>query len=502
MNKLQEFMYNEGERLVPYVSHDMDELIRHRSSYAFFHRVIQSDYEGQDAGNGPSIVDLGSGTGYGCALLASIENSTIVGVDIEEECRSFAEQYYPRTNVEYVIEDLTTYIPNMPGFDYSVSRGVLEHVPGGVELIAKIKFNKRVMVDVPYNEEPGNQHHVITGILESDFDGLKNREIFYEDLKGNIYREDQKPQKANLIMVVASDPELPRISDLFEFPIPRVESNALEVAGREMLGGKRLEFSRDELLDEVKKAIRETDVVADIGCGIVPMNYFRPKLHLMIEPWNEYADILSYRHADDKSVMVLRQDALSMLKSMSDKSVDSVFMLDVIEHIEKETGKAILVECERVAREQIVLFTPLGFMEQHMESGDKDGWGLSGTGVQEHLSGWEPDEFGPEWAIFSCNDFHQVVFKGESLPRTHGAFFAIRNFDVAQIEKPESFSDIRRKLPSETEAEALRASLEECLAQLRHREAQYEEVQQLYQQLLDSKPVRLVRRLKAIIGRP
>ncbi|MBY3167867.1 class I SAM-dependent methyltransferase [Rhizobium laguerreae] len=494
MNKLQKFMYNEGERLVPYISHNQEELVRHRSSYAFFHRVIKADGDKGAGLGGPSIVDLGSGTGYGCSLLSSIPGASIVGVDIEDECRSFAEQYYPRRNVDYVIEDLTAYIPGMPRFDYAVSRGVLEHVPGGISLIGQIKYNKRVLVDVPYDEKPGNEHHVITGILEKDFAILRNKEIFYEDIEGNIYREDQKPAKSNLILIVLSDPDLPKVSEMFDFPIPAVRDNAIELESRATFGGKRFDLSRDKLLAEAAKAIRETDVVADIGCGIVPMNYFRPKLHLMVEPWKEYADILSYRHRNDKSVMVIRLGALEALKSLSDKSVDSLFMLDVIEHMTKDMGIAVLAECDRVAREQIVLFTPLGFMPQHMEDNQKDGWGLSGTSVQEHLSGWTPEDFGPEWSFYVCTDFHQVDFKREALEKTYGAFFAIRNFDPVHTEMPETYSDLRRKLPSEIEADELRVRAAELTAHV-------EGLQQAYSGLLNSRSVRLAKKVKAFLGR-
>lgn len=492
MNKLQKFIYNEGERLVPYVSHNNEELVRHRSSYSFFKDVIMNDQAIHNSDNHVvRIVDLGSGTGYGCALLSSIEHSKVLGVDIEPQCAVFAEQYYPRLNVDYHIEDLASYIPKMETFDYALSRGVLEHVPGGVKLVEKIKSSKRTMIDVPYNETPGNEHHVITGILEKDFDGLADKEIFYEDIEGNIYREDQKPLNANLIMVVISDPNLPKVSEMFEFPISKVVTDNIEKDSLINFGGKRIELPRDEFLNVVEKAIRETEVVADIGCGIVPMNYFRPKLHFMVEPWKEYSDILAYRHALDKSVIILKNDALSALRAFGDKSVDSVFLLDVIEHIEKEVGKEIISECERVAREQIVIFTPLGFMEQHMEQGEKDGWGLSGESVQEHLSGWHPDEFDKNWSIYTCDNFHKIDCKGSELNREHGAFFAIRNFDGYDVKKPNKMSEIRRILPSEREA----AELREDVAKLKLIEAKYK-------LLLNSRPVRFINRLKAVIGRP
>lgn len=501
MNRLQELMYNEGERLVPYISHNEGELIRHRSSYAFFRSVIAADQASGVAGDKPTIVDLGSGTGYGCALLSSIPGAAITGVDIADACRVFAEQYYPRRNVDHVIEDLTTYIPSMPIFDYAVSRGVLERVPGGVALIGRISYGKRALVDVPYDEKPGNEHHVLTGIVEKDFADLPRCEIFYEDLEGNIYREDQKPTKPNLILVALRAEGLPKLADMFEFPIAAVTDDAIEIESRATFGGRRYDLDREHFLAKAAKAIRETDVVADIGCGIVPMNYFRPKLHLMIEPWKEYSDILSHRHRDDKSVIVMRLDALTALKGLGDKSVDSIFMLDVIEHIDKDVGRQIVAECERVAREQIVLFTPLGFMPQHMESNQTDGWGLSGASVQEHLSGWEPEDFGPEWSFYVCDDFHQVDFKGDRLQSTHGAFFAIRNFDPADITAPATNADMRRKLPSEIEAEELKernrllSEKNEILA------ASLAGTEAAYKGLLASRSVKWSRALRSLLSR-
>jgi hypothetical protein len=222
-------------------------------------------------------VDLGFGSGYGCALLSSLGKAQITGVDISPECRDFATQYYARTNVDYLIDDVTTYIRSMNVHDYVLSRCVLEHVPGGIELIRQIKHRQRALLAVLYS--PGNEHHLLTGIREDDFAALPNKEIFYEDLDGNIFDEKGKPPKPNLILVALSAPGLQKISEMFSFPIAAVHDDALEIASRATSGGRRWQLKREELLIEAARAIRETDVVADIGCGIVPMNYFRPKLH-------------------------------------------------------------------------------------------------------------------------------------------------------------------------------------------------------------------------------
>lgn len=513
MSKLLQTISKSGRQLVAHGSQTDGEVVRYRSSYAFFHRVIRADQDRGPAGTvneATSVVDIGFATGFGCALLSSLPGAKIVGVDIIPECETYGRQYYERRNVEYLIEDLTTYIPTMPTFDYAVSRGVLQHVPNGLKLIGQVKFVKRALIDVPFDEKPGDHDHLVVGIREKAFADLRDCEFFYEDFEGNIYDAARKPERPNLIMVVMSVPGLPKVSEMFDFPIAAVCDDDLERASVGLIGGKRYDLSRAQLLDEAARAIRETDIVADIGCGIMPMNYFRPKLHLLIEPWKEYSDIISYRYRDDKSVLVLRCGALEALLALADRSIDSIFMLDVIEHLEKEEGHQVLVECERVVREQIIVFTPLGFMPQHMEAGEKDGWGLSGASVQEHRSGWTPKDFGNEWSFYVSEDFHQVNFKHGSLGECHGAFFAIRSFDLTDaVSESEVLNDLRRPLPSELEAARLHAEnvdLSEKLAALHADHASLVSKSEIsksaYSSLLKSLSMRfylgILRRLKSL----
>jgi len=248
-----------------------------------------------------------------------------------------------------------------------------------------------------------------------------------------------------------------------------------------------------ELETAIKIAVKETDVVLDIGCGIAPMNYFRPKFHLMVEPWKEYSDILTHRYSGDKSILIIRTGALEALRELADNSVDSIFLLDVIEHLEKEIGQQVIIETERVAREQIVIFTPLGFMPQHVEDSDTDGWGLGGNSVQEHLSGWEPEDFGREWSFYICEGFHSVDFKNNPLEQAYGAFYVIRNFKEKITSTPEKFSDFRRMLPSEIEAQGLKVELQRA-------ECKYEILQNDYNAIHDSRVMKSVRKFKKFLG--
>jgi len=216
----------------------------------------------------------------------------------------------------------------------------------------------------------------------------------------------------------------------------------------------------EQLESKIEEIVKETEVIADIGCGIAPINYFRPALHFLIDPWHEYTDILSHRYADDKTIIVLRSTALAALQTFGDNSLDSIFLLDVIEHMEKDEGFEVIKECERVARQQIVIFTPLGFMSQEMESEEKDGWGLSGLTVQTHKSGWLPEDFASCWSFYICETFHKTDHNYKVLDKPHGAFYAIKNMEKTVIAAPKILSDIRRATKSELDLARLKVEHE------------------------------------------
>lgn len=225
LTPLDEAIFNEGERLIPGVTHDEAELIRHRSSYLFLRRVIQEDHAAADSSAPVSIADLGSGTGRGCCTLAELPNSQVLGVDCSADCMEYARQYYSRPNVRYELQGLVTYIPETREFDYVVSRNALKHVPKGLQLARQAKWRKRLIFDVPYDEpSERNPHHVITAIREDAFAAFPNAELFYQDIRGEIFDDAHKPPKPNVIVCVCSRAGLPEAARGIQFPVPPCET--------------------------------------------------------------------------------------------------------------------------------------------------------------------------------------------------------------------------------------------------------------------------------------
>lgn len=194
-------------------------------------------------------------------------------------------------------------------------------------------------------------------------------------------------------------------------------------------------LNKEELPAAVQKRLGSADKVLDIGCGIRPQSLIEPKIHICAEPFSEYVEILQNRYAGNPRYVILHGTADHILSLLPDHSIDTIFLVDVIEHLEKELGRTIIKECERVARKQIVLFTPIGFMHQESSPDGTDGWGLHGEEWQDHKSGWIPEEFDDTWDVAACESYHEYNGVGERFDPPVGAFWAIKSKGSPETEK-------------------------------------------------------------------
>lgn len=217
LTKLEEKVWNKGERLVPGRSHNRMEVVRHRSSYALFREAILGDIASGKVQR-PSILDVGFGSGFGCAMLSDIPGAQVTGIDIGPECLEYAKKNYSFKNVEYKLADIATcFSSSTKMYDYVVSRGVLEHVENGLSLIRTARWRQRLMIDVPYAEPAmRNGHHVLSNITEEDFNGWTRTELFFEDINGGIHQD--RPERANMIMACMRASGLDKVGTLLKFP--------------------------------------------------------------------------------------------------------------------------------------------------------------------------------------------------------------------------------------------------------------------------------------------
>ncbi len=174
--------------------------------------------------------------------------------------------------------------------------------------------------------------------------------------------------------------------------------------------------SRQPINRRIKNAIKPTKFAVDIGAGIRPMTWIEHERLLCVEPYKEYCDVLVR-----EGFQVLQSTALYYLEG--GYPCDTIYLIDVIEHMEKEEGKVVIELAKEIASTQVILFTPLGFMVQDCDDDEADPWGMQGQKWQTHRSGWEPEEF-VGWELFIDDNFHK---RKRHIRKSHGAFAAIWN---------------------------------------------------------------------------
>jgi len=213
---------------------------------------------------------------------------------------------------------------------------------------------------------------------------------------------------------------------------------------------------RSEALNFVRTRITDVDVVLDLGPGICPQPFVKePYVHICVDAHRPYLERLKRDKGDDPKYIFINAPWDEVIGKLADKSVDSVFALDFIEHLEKQDGFRMLREAQRVARRQIVVYTPLGFFPQSYDDPDKpDRWGMDGGYWQTHRSGWDYDDFGPEWEFICSPDFIDLDEDNQPLAENLPAFWAIRNLGgrsgrrYTVLEEPSTWLHFKKTLES------------------------------------------------------
>ncbi len=141
--------------------------------------------------------------------------------------------------------------------------------------------------------------------------------------------------------------------------------------------------------------------VLDLGCGkhsmvpVIPTWIYTVGVEIF-EPYYKAA-VESKRHT-----LYINHDILTV--NFPEKSFDAVVLLDVLEHLPKEKGEALLEKIEKIARHKVVIFTPNGFLPQ--DDFDENPY-------MDHCSGWTAAEFKTRgYHVFGVRGF-KSMYKGE-----------------------------------------------------------------------------------------
>ena len=127
---------------------------------------------------------------------------------------------------------------------------------------------------------------------------------------------------------------------------------------------------------------KEARTVLDIGCGKgEPMRFINRRKQF----YAVGADIFKPYLKEYKRQGIHNEYVLCDVRHLpfADRSYDIVLCMEVLEHLEREEGKKLLSDMERIARKQVILSTPAGNYKQ--ETYDENPH-------QEHKYLWIPRE--------------------------------------------------------------------------------------------------------------
>jgi hypothetical protein len=155
----------------------------------------------------------------------------------------------------------------------------------------------------------------------------------------------------------------------------------------------------------VKEALDKPSIMLDLGAGVRPFTALSPDVHIIVELFEPYLSILKAKPY--QKTLLVQEDVVKFCKSQISNSFDTIIVNDVIEHLSRADGDILIQELKRITSNQILIFTPNGFMEMH-EQESTHGWQILGNSAQNHISGWEPGDFN-SWEIIKCDEYHKEI---------------------------------------------------------------------------------------------
>lgn len=150
-------------------------------------------------------------------------------------------------------------------------------------------------------------------------------------------------------------------------------------------------------LSALNGLLTDSRTVLDIGCGVgETLRQLCCPVKIGLDAHRPYLEQTKY----EEQYIRIHFWAERLRELFLPKSLDSVTLIDVIEHLEKKVAEDVLSQAEEIALRRVIVFTPRGFFQQL----EFDYYGLGGESLQRHRSGWEVEDFqkrGYQVMIFS-----------------------------------------------------------------------------------------------------
>jgi len=150
------------------------------------------------------------------------------------------------------------------------------------------------------------------------------------------------------------------------------------------------------LAELIQETIPKNATILDIGCG--NKKYSNISIHTTtLDAWERVnPDVLLNIEENDLP--------------FKDNSFDIIYLLDIIEHIEKERGEVIIEQCKRICKDKIIIFTPLIWEDTTKYIEDPALW-CYGNNYDLHKSLWNLDDF-KNWKRIELDPCYDHAYMG------------------------------------------------------------------------------------------
>lgn len=167
------------------------------------------------------------------------------------------------------------------------------------------------------------------------------------------------------------------------------------------------------------RLLQDSKSILDLGCG-----GYSPIKNITKHFYSIGVDIFSPSIKASKAQHIhdiyIKCNLLDVYKHVKSKSVDTVLILDVIEHFSKKDAYTLLSIAEKIARVNVIVLTPNGFWRQDQYANNP---------YQVHKSGWSTKDLQKiGYTVYGLRGYKQ--FRGEyaSIVRKPWIFWAALSF--------------------------------------------------------------------------
>ena len=125
----------------------------------------------------------------------------------------------------------------------------------------------------------------------------------------------------------------------------------------------------------LKEELRDCWSVLDLGCGPAsPLQFCNVSYSVGVDVFEPYVRASKTKNIHTAYIIA---DILNL--ELAPESFDAVVMVEVLEHLTRQEGEAMLQKAERWARKRVIVTTPNGYLPQGC---------MSENPYQVHRSGW------------------------------------------------------------------------------------------------------------------